>query len=93
MHESAAAWQKSRNLRKNSCDCVEKMNNRGWKKRPLSNVTLELVVLSDVGRALVRYVFFFAAKRSIFTIRRPGSNIGGMEFRLYVGTPVGWAVS
>jgi hypothetical protein len=64
---------------------VEKKEYRGWKNTfHLSNGTVELVVLSDVGPRVVHYGFC-GQENQFHEFDDHAGKIGGAEFRLYGG--------
>ena len=64
---------------------VEKKEYGGWKNTfHLSNGTVELVVLSDVGPRIVRYSFC-SEENQFYECADHAGKIGGAEFRLYGG--------
>ena len=64
---------------------VEKINYRGWKNAyRISNATVELVVLGDVGPRVISYSFI--GDENIFhQVSEQASLTGGTDFRLYGG--------
>lgn len=64
---------------------IEKISYRGWNNAwRLSNGTVELVVLADVGPRIVRYGF--CANENILCELPPHAGlVGGTDFRLYGG--------
>jgi hypothetical protein len=64
---------------------AEKKEYRGWKNAvQLSNGTVEVVILSDVGPRVVRYGFC-GQENQFHEFDEQAGKIGGAEFRLYGG--------
>lgn len=64
---------------------IERISYRGWKNaRRLSNGTVELIVLIDVGPRIVHYGFCGGAN-ILHEVDREAGLTGGRDFRLYGG--------
>jgi hypothetical protein len=64
---------------------VEKISYRGWNNAwRLSNGTVELIVLADVGPRIVRYGFC-GAENILHEVPADAGLTGGSDFRLYGG--------
>ena len=64
---------------------VEKISYRGWNNAwHLSNGTVELIVLADVGPRIIWYGFC-GAKNMLFEVPGDAGLAGGTDFRLYGG--------
>jgi len=86
--KSLAAWLKNQEiLRKKATLCirVEKKEISRLENASSSNGTVELVVLSDVGPRVVRYVFFWRTRESISRMDGQAEQLWWHGFRLYGG--------
>lgn len=64
---------------------VESISYRGWNNAwRLSNGTVELIVLADVGPRIVRYAFC-GADNVLCEVPQDAGHTGGTDFRLYGG--------
>ena len=64
---------------------LERIAYRGWKNaHKLSNGTVELIVLADVGPRIISYGFC-GGENELHAVERDAGLSGGREFRLYGG--------
>jgi hypothetical protein len=65
---------------------LERMSYRGWENAyRISNATIELVVLADVGPRIVSYRFVGGGENIFHEVPEQAGLTGGHEFRLYGG--------
>jgi hypothetical protein len=64
---------------------LEQISYRGWNNAyKLSNGTIELIVLADVGPRIIWYGFS-GAENQLYEVEADAGQIGGHDFRLYGG--------
>ena len=65
---------------------LERISYRGWENAyRISNATIELVVLADVGPRVVSYRFVGSGENIFHEVPEQAGLIGGSDFRLYGG--------
>ena len=69
---------------------LERISYRGWENAyRISNATVELVVLADVGPRIVAYALV-GSENIFYEVPEQAGLTGGGEFRLYGGTVSGY---
>jgi len=65
---------------------VERVSYRGWKNSwRISNGTVEVIVLADVGPRILRYAFCGDTENIFHEVEADAGRTGGSDFRLYGG--------
>jgi hypothetical protein len=65
---------------------LERISYRGWENaHRISNSTVELVVLADVGPRIVSYRFVASGENIFYEVPEQAGLTGGSDFRLYGG--------